>query len=195
MSFYITLPSNASTDHAVNTQSNYTTHLSSPLYLTVPYEVALVEFAYREFISFDIGTIKVKFPNDVSSRDFQIYAYDNEPLDHLINRLNYEILDYYIKLECFVKAQNANPYDNQTLFVKNNWTNLQNKDALYIENYQYFKQRCPLVESRKNNIIIQIPDKITVEFSGHAANLFQTNEKVLTANHEFTILSELLNFN
>ena len=97
------------TEHAVNTQSNFTTHLSTPLYLTVPYEVALVEFVYREFISFDIGTIKVKFPKDVSSRDFQIYAYDNEPLDHLINRLNCEILDFNIKLECFVKAQNSNP--------------------------------------------------------------------------------------
>ena len=52
--------------------------------------------------------------------------------------------------------------------------NISNNDALYLNLGKitlYFKY-------------------LTVEFSGHAANLFQTKEKVLTANHEFTIMSE-----
>ena len=199
MSFYMTLPSNASTNHAVNTQSNYTTHLNSPLNFSVPYEVALVEFAYREFVLFEIGSIKVTFGKETKPRIFQMTAHDNEPIDHLINRLNYEILDYFIKLECLVKVNKIDPLENQNLYVKENWEKLENRDKIYIENYQYFKQRCPYFESRssfKNLVTLVIPDKDckSVEFTAHSLKLFQTNNRIITENHEFTIMSELLNF-
>ena len=80
MSFYVTLPSNVSNNYYTNTQSNYTTKLDSPFNLTVPYEVALVEFAYREFMSFPIGQINVKFMNSDSFLPFKL------PL--IMNRLN-----------------------------------------------------------------------------------------------------------
>ena len=47
MSFYITLPSNASqSDYADNTKTRFKTKLKNPIYLEGSYEVALVELLY-----------------------------------------------------------------------------------------------------------------------------------------------------
>lgn len=47
MSFYVTLPSNAShKDLPKNTQSNYTTFLTRPIILEGNYEVAMTEISY-----------------------------------------------------------------------------------------------------------------------------------------------------
>ena len=60
MSFYLTLPSNVTSEIHTNRQSNFTTHFKIPIRLSSEYEVALVEFTYREFIEVDLGQIHVK---------------------------------------------------------------------------------------------------------------------------------------
>ena len=116
MSFFMTLPSNASSKHYNNTQANYTTKLDSPLTFSVPYEVALVEFSYRQFISFDIGIMKIKFKNEEKYRPFRLRVFDNEPIEHLVERLNNEIEDYHAKLDYLVDVKKVDAYiDNNEL--------------------------------------------------------------------------------
>ena len=58
MSFYITLPSNASLDKfPKNTQSSFTTELQNAIVLNQSYEVALTELNYHSKISIDLGQL------------------------------------------------------------------------------------------------------------------------------------------
>ena len=75
MSFYVTLPSNASMEfYENNTVSNYTTKLKIPLKFNVPYEVAIVEMTYTESWTSTIGYFR--FYRD----DKPIY---NNPIIHV----------------------------------------------------------------------------------------------------------------
>ena len=58
MSFFITLPSNASLDKfPKNTQSSLTTDLQNAIVLNQSYEVALTELNYHSKISIDLGQL------------------------------------------------------------------------------------------------------------------------------------------
>ena len=58
MSFYITLPSNASMNmYPNNTVASFTTLLSSPINLEMSYEVGLVAFTYRQAIGYNLGNV------------------------------------------------------------------------------------------------------------------------------------------
>ena len=58
MSFYITLPSNASLDKfPKNTQSSFTTELQNAIVLNQSYEVALTELNNHSKISIDLGQL------------------------------------------------------------------------------------------------------------------------------------------
>ena len=58
MSFYITLPSNASLDKfPKNTQSSFTTELQNAIVLNQSYEVALTELNYHSKLSIDLGQL------------------------------------------------------------------------------------------------------------------------------------------
>lgn len=60
MSFYVTLPSNASRDiYRLNKSSDYTTQLLTPLKLDGSWEVGLAGFSYRQNITAVLGKIKI----------------------------------------------------------------------------------------------------------------------------------------
>jgi hypothetical protein len=71
MSFYLTLPSDASmNEFPENVQSNFTVSLETPINLNGNFEVALVEISYSQFISLDIGFLLIHDKKNVNERNF-----------------------------------------------------------------------------------------------------------------------------
>ena len=210
MSFYLTLPSNASTNRYANTQSNYTTLLDNPLNFGVPYEVALVEFSYREFILFEIGSINIKFPDKTEDffnreifRKFNLYAYDNEPIDHIIDRFNFEIVEYYSKLAYCGKKKLITDYEksDHNDFLKQNWNKIRKHvdfDESYYQTvnnkYQILCPEITLYRKSNNHAFFRVPSGTTFYFDGSAQNIFKNSQSEIKNNFDFLILSELLNF-
>ena len=78
MSFYVTLPSNASLDrYPDNTQSNYTTALNKTLLLNQNYQVALSELNYNSDISINLGTLCIEdcFKEYYFRRGFDLFFF------------------------------------------------------------------------------------------------------------------------
>jgi hypothetical protein len=190
MSFYITLPSNTTSKHYDNTQSNYTTELTTPLSLDVPYEVALVEFSYREFLAIDIGAILFSFvdPQTGEFIRYDMIAYDNEPTSHFIDRINTEIVEFYTKILIIGYIADRKTVE-QVYFDK-----VVNPEYYQVK-YNESKRKCPSFTMHTSNLgTLTIPKGTYVKFLGHAQKLFKCDEKVLSKDHEITIYSELLNF-
>ena len=209
MSFYVTLPSNVTSRHFFNTQSNFTTLLDNPLNFSVPYEVALVEFSYREYMSFDIGSINVRFPDKTEDgfdeeifRKLRLYAFDNEPIDHIIDRINFEIIEHYAQVAyCAKKGLIYYSDSDHSDYIKTNWTNFRSAtdydEAYYELVYNKYVKLCPqinLYNKSNNHAFVTVPDKIAIFFEGHAKQLFKNDKTHITKNYDFLIMSELLNF-
>ena len=159
MSFYMTLPNNSSSNHYNNKQSNYTTKLDNPLSFTVPYEVALVEFSYRQYLSFDIGLMKIKFNKDSDYRPCRIMIFDNEPIEHLIERINYEIEEYYIKLAYLVETNKIDPYQDHFEMIRDIDKHL--KQGQVFDRSQQPNINMPkfgLKKDYKNRLFLDIPE-------------------------------------
>ena len=209
MSFYVTLPSNASTKHYNNTQSNFTTLLDNPLNFSVPYEVALVEFSYRELMSFEIGFINVKFPDKTEDefpkeifRKLPLFAYDNEPVDHIIDRINFEIVEYFTQLAyCCKKKLTSYQEANSFSLVKSKWNSIRNLND-FDENYyqltynKYLKlsPQINLYNKSNNHAFVSVPEGTTFFFEGHAQSIFKNSQKDISKNYDFLIMSEQFNF-
>jgi hypothetical protein len=88
MSFYITLPSNASqSDYVDNTKTRFKTKLKNPIYLEGSYEVALVELLYPVSWKYrEDGRINIKI--DDLSIDYTVQFFIYEPLPDLILLIN-----------------------------------------------------------------------------------------------------------
>jgi hypothetical protein len=189
MSFYITLPSNVNNNVVENTQSNYTTTLQTPIEVVGEYEVALVEFAYREFIEVDLGKILVKFKNDNNFRQCKIIAYENEPKDHFITRLNFRMSHYFSLLEYYSK--DINVYEDNELKIAELIKTKFNK-ADYEKVFASIKPICPKIEKSADGLHLKIPEG-SIKFEGYAQNLFNAKTE-LNSDHTFVLFSELLNF-
>ena len=75
MSFFVTLPSNASmSEFPNNKQTNYTTIIRQPIVLNQQYEVALTEISYSSMFTAELGVLQ--FPNpfhyDYRLKEFNI---------------------------------------------------------------------------------------------------------------------------
>jgi hypothetical protein len=88
MSFYITLPSNASqSDYVDNTKTRFKTKLKNPIYLEGSYEVALVELLYPVSWKYrEDGRINIKIED--LNIDYTVQFFIYEPLPDLILRIN-----------------------------------------------------------------------------------------------------------
>lgn len=99
MSFYVTLPSNASMkEFPKNIQTDYTTLLSEPIILNNPYEVALTEINYSTNIGLEMGSIS--FPNCLLNKirqsfdrvptrfQFNLIFKNGIKTEQLVNKLN-----------------------------------------------------------------------------------------------------------
>jgi hypothetical protein len=193
MSFYVTLPSNVLTSEYKNTQSNYTTQFPVPLSFNVQYEVALVEFTYREYMSNDIGNIYVRWGIDTDFRPFPLKAFDNEPVQHFIDRIQDEINEYYTKIEYLASKQTVFKFqDNIKLF---NSYSINHQDPEYTKTFNLTTAKLPVFEIRNDReISINIPDGTFVKFDGYASELFQARVETKSLIHKFVMNSELLNF-
>lgn len=193
MSFYVTLPSNAGNNVFENSQSNFTVVFPKPIDLTRNYEVALVEFSYREFIEVDLGLIHVKFDNDTNFKPYKIFAYENEPKEHFINRFNYNILSYYSRLKYYKNNvdKNLNEHSDQSNLI-NEWFS-KNKANNFDGIDEDIKITVPKIIKTNEGLKLQIPDKTTVKFEGYSQILFDAKDE-MTITHSFILLSELLNF-
>ena len=88
MSFYVTLPSNASqADYEKNTKTNYKTKLKLPVYLEGNYEVALVEFMYPVSWKYrKDGRISISIDELIIDYTIEFYIYESLP--EMIKRIN-----------------------------------------------------------------------------------------------------------
>lgn len=90
MSFFVTLPSNSSTNLFDNTISNFTTQLHIPIRFNRPYEVGLVEFSYDHFWSVNLGKL-IYIHNDDVNFEVDIIHKDGDSLVNLFTKLNQKI--------------------------------------------------------------------------------------------------------
>ena len=88
MSFYVTLPSDASMDVCPNnTQSNFTTYLQKPLEVR-DYKVGLAEIGYSTNIKIRVGTIRLKIYEKEDWRYIlDIYLQPNAKINDLIKEI------------------------------------------------------------------------------------------------------------
>jgi hypothetical protein len=202
MSFYATLLINVSSIYNENTQSNFTTDFLTPLYFSTPYKVCLEEVTFRDYMSYSIGSIRVKFQGDILFRPLNLYAFDNEPLEHLVKRLNFEIVEYFTKLaylsDHFINTvDKIDPYaESAQERVKKEWEKVEFNPQNYKTKYNEVTLKCPQFkpnESHTNDVTIHIPSGTQVEFTDYSKSLFNV-VNTLTEDHSFLFSSELLNF-
>jgi len=97
MSFFVTLPSNASTEtYKDNAQSHYTTHLKTPLNLSNDYQVALVEIAYLQQIETTLGILSIEEDNKPKI-EIIIKIQEHIGFESLLQTLNKSIVDAFYK--------------------------------------------------------------------------------------------------
>jgi len=190
MSFYVTLPSNVDNSNYKNTQSNYTTLFPVPLSFNVQYEVALVEFTFREYMSMDIGHILVQFPQDTEFRPFKIKAFDNEPIQHLINRLNSDMNDYFAAVEFLALDRKE-----INVFKENNIDkiNIDSNNPKYQNIYNKLKSNIKFVKPTENEVQIDLKNGTLVKFEGYAAKIFESKPIESQTEQKFQIHSDLFN--
>lgn len=111
MSFYVTLPSNSSTDLFDNTISDFTTQLKIPIRLSGPYEVALVEITYDHCWDVDLGKITYYHSFENVKFNAPIILKDGESFKSFLDRINSNIgpaiMEYDMNL--FLNNKNNNP--------------------------------------------------------------------------------------
>jgi hypothetical protein len=88
MSFYVTLPSNASqADYENKTKTNFKTKLKLPVYLEGNYEVALVEFMYPVSWKYrKDGRISISIDELIIDYTIEFYIYESLP--EMMKRIN-----------------------------------------------------------------------------------------------------------
>lgn len=122
MSFYVTLPSNSSTNYFENTISNFTTQLHLPITFDRPYEVALVEFSYDHYWKVNIGQLKyyhsenVIFIIDIDHRDGDTIQ---ELFKNINDNLNQALIQYELN-------KSNKKTDEVHIFTKTGDLNFQN---------------------------------------------------------------------
>ena len=156
MSFYVTLPSNASLEtFKNNTQSEYTTIINPPLVVGSNYEVALVEIIMGDSYYNNIGSIKIKNPYYI----------------HFLNKIAVanEFRKEYINIDIDI-----HPYDTYTTFFENLSTSI-NKSLLeeeYTCRYRYYTERI-----NKQTFVFVNNDKDNYVIHELPVRDFNTNEK------------------
>lgn len=90
MSFYITLPSNSSSNLFDNTISNFTTKLHIPIEFNRPYEVALVEFSYDHYWKINIGKVYY-YHRDNIVFDINVDHRDGDSIEKLFVSINHQL--------------------------------------------------------------------------------------------------------
>ena len=96
MSFFVTLPSNASMDLFDNVVSNFTTKLYQPLKFNGDWEVGVSKVIYRNSIKSTLGFMEITYNN--SHFKFELTCYDGDLISAVINDFNdhiKEIMDKF----------------------------------------------------------------------------------------------------
>lgn len=118
MSFYITLPSNASMDlYTSNTISNFTTELYRPIQFDRPYEVALVEITYDHCWDVDLGKVCYHMPERQQIVEAEAILQDGEHFNTFLSRINAKLKEKLLEL--------IQPQNNDFLVFKKNRMHVQ----------------------------------------------------------------------
>jgi len=96
MSFFVTLPSNASMDLYDNVVSNYTTSLYQPIKLDGEWQVGVTKVLFRNSIRSSIGYFIVKL--DGHAYRIDLSCYDGDYFSTVINSFNEHMNDLLAKL-------------------------------------------------------------------------------------------------
>lgn len=121
--FYISLPSNGSSkSFPSNTQSNFTTLLENPIQLNGKYQIALAEISNFSNFTVNLGEVSFKYPffGDVYENRDEIIKFDFEienglDLKNFFSKLNYEIINEFIKKEFLFRQKLAFNTDDYLL--------------------------------------------------------------------------------
>ena len=117
MSFYITLPSNASEkDYPNNTKTHFKTKLKNAKYLDGTYEVALVEMSYTHSIINEVGTVVV-YKDNKAIFGFPISVTENTDFIQFIDLLNQEIFESFLKIDS-TGSKNIKDYNGKLPFIE-----------------------------------------------------------------------------
>lgn len=174
MSFYLTLPSNASMNiFPNNTQANYTTLLARSIDLNDRFEVGLAEISYINSYTVDIGTITITqdihhedvFKAKFGTQTIKLTLDDCLSFQQFIIIINNEITNVFRE---FYKTNSKNE----------NFDNFDRDRDNFMPVFKPFTQ--PFCY-----FMVQIPTNTSIVFDGAVAELLKLNKK------EFESLNEL----
>jgi len=201
--FCVDLPSGTYYSGYRNSQSDYKVQLAKPLIFKKPTKVMLAEFGYRDFMFFEIGTFNISLmdfdnTNDIYKIDtfysYTLIAYDNEPLNHMFNRINNEITNYFSKFVYCIQENLLIDYDfiDENL-IKDIQVNFDSDKYNIL--YNKIKDFIPKFKAIENNLyMLEFNRKTKIRFDGVCKEIFSINSNELKSNHEFSLFSEVLNF-
>ena len=143
MSFYVTLPSNSSTQSS-NTQANFTTYLNNPLILNSKFEVALSEICFSGGFNVKLGSFKFLNPmfylyeHRTEFIEFEMTIKNGISIDEFKDKLNnklqsscvtVELLDRYM---LYHNPLNEIVIRNSTKYAIKNFAKIDTKNTLEV---------------------------------------------------------------
>lgn len=175
MSFYITLPSNSSMElYPQNTLTDFSVQLIEPLRLDIKYEVALVELTYKHSWTLEVGKLVIKLPDSIEIDEFNLVYHDGENIASFTNRLNSEILEYYIEKEYLkrymISTSNEEIPDNIKI-PTTHYDSLTRDQAVVNEINKSLIDNIPQFRSERYRIYIYIPNNQEIKFEGKILNI------------------------
>lgn len=174
MSFFVTLPSNASTELFDNTISEYTTQLQIPIRLNGPYEVALVEITYDHCWDVDLGNIYYVHSDKYVTFGSKILLHDGENFEEFLTRINMSIGPNIFKYE-IQKIEKEHPGIQEPEVLN------KLKSRFSIDNLKYV----PLMTYHDKKIIVQtMASDHYFYLNGPLGEIFGVNNKLINSSIE-----------
>jgi hypothetical protein len=170
MSFYITLPSNASMEtYPDNKMSNYTTKLKSPIKLDDEWQVALVEFTYRQSINIKLGEMII-FKDEKIFESIDIEGYEGETLSDLFNNIETKLKKIFLDKKLYIKFT-----------IESNNIKIKIKELLSTDEIQYDQ-----IENDSNKKKISTNNNYFVQLSGILPIILECSKNKFFDNDELS---------
>jgi len=209
MSFYVTLPSDASMNiFENNSQSEFTTLLNSPIICDSSYEVALVEISHSQDYAVDGGTIIITIPGSDKKIEKNISFHEYDSINSIVDWTNQciiiaicaelginpyakEELGKRIKLEAkeFVENKNAilaAHFKKHHLIASGTWNETISLAAFPRFDVDVFRPN--------QFIVMTIPPAFTIEIQGRLRGVLNLEDRIYDSSQHIRIRNAKVHF-
>lgn len=180
-----------------NTMTDFSVQLIEPLRLDIKYEVALVELTYKHSWSLDVGKLTIHNLDSIEFDEFNLIYHDGENIASFTNRLNSEILEFFIKKEYMKRYLIFTSNDEIPEHIKipsTHYDSLIRDQSVVNEINKSLIDNIPQFRSEKYRIYIYVPKSQEIKFDGKILNILNLqNIWYKSQNDERYIQSGVIN--